>query len=104
MATFIFPLIFLSWGGGGQIGPDSNPIVPMRSQANVLVSAVKKALICRGLVDYCSLMISVMIGMFQSYGMSDTIGCHLDLDNKDIKWSKNGKFGCYVFNTRAGSH
>ena len=27
---------------------------------------------------------------FQAFGINDTIGCYLDLDKMEIKWSKNG--------------
>lgn len=27
----------------------------------------------------------------ESFGLKDVIGCFLDLDNNEIKWSKNGE-------------
>jgi len=39
-----------------------------------------------------------MLIILQSFGLSDVIGCYLDLDNWIIKWSKNGEscHKCYL--------
>ena len=30
--------------------------------------------------------------LFQAFGMNDVIGCFLNLDQNEIRWSKNGEF------------
>ena len=30
--------------------------------------------------------------LLQPFGMNDVMGCYLDLDKREIKWSKNGEY------------
>lgn len=35
-------------------------------------------------------MYVLLCDLFQAFGMNDTIGCYLDLQKGEIRWSKNG--------------